>query len=56
MEKLVGVKELADFLGVDKSWVYEKSRRGLIPVIKAGKYNRYNKQEVLDSLREKGEL
>ena len=56
MEKLVGVEELAEFLGVDKSWVYEKSRLGLLKVVKVGKYNRYNKQEVLDALKEKGDL
>lgn len=61
LEKIQGVKnnslidsdELASYLKVPKSWVYEKTRdrsKGSIPRIMVGKYVRFNIQDVLEWL------
>lgn len=44
----VGVSELADFLGVDKSWVYGRMR--ILPHFKAGKHTRFVLKDVLTAL------
>ncbi len=45
--KPLGVAELADFLGVEKSWVY--GRRDL-PFFMAGKHKRFMVKDVLNAL------
>jgi len=58
-ERLVGVKELADFLGVAPSWLYSRTRiKGpdAIPHLKVGKYVKFKTSErgpveVMDWLR-----
>ncbi|WP_224962444.1 helix-turn-helix domain-containing protein [Geomonas subterranea] len=45
--KPLGVAELADFLGVEKSWVY--GRRDL-PFFMAGKHKRFMVKDVLEAL------
>jgi len=48
IQKPVGVEGLADFLGVEPSWVYGKRD---LPHFKAGKHKRFMINEVLDFLR-----
>lgn len=49
--KPLGVTELADFLGVEPSWVY--GRRDL-PYFKAGKHKRFMINDVLCALGHRG--
>ena len=42
--------ELAQELRVPKSWVYSRSRRDAIPMVRVGKYVRFRKSDVLASL------
>lgn len=49
-EPFVTVEEVAELLGVKRSWVYEKSAAGLIPCIKIGRYNRYRVSDVIEAL------
>jgi len=42
--------ELAERLGVIKSHIYHLTSIGRIPVIKVGKYSRYDYEEVLKAL------
>jgi excisionase family DNA binding protein len=46
MKKLLTVAQLAEWLQVPKSWVYEKSRTGGIPSIKLGGHLRFDSAEV----------
>ena len=57
MEEKVGTElglltpdELAQELRVPKSWVYSRSRRDAIPMVRVGKYVRFRKSDVLESL------
>ena len=53
-DELATVTEIAEFLQLPKSWVYERTRRrGIerIPHFKLGKYLRFSKLEVLDWIR-----
>lgn len=50
-EKLLGIDELSQFLGVPKSWIYERTRKGEIPHIKLGRYLRFNTQEIREWLK-----
>ena len=43
---LLTVQELAAWLKVPKSWVYDRTRNGRIPCVKMGKYVRFNKEEI----------
>ena len=57
--KLVGVNELAEALSVPISWVYSRTRikgDGQIPTIRCGKYVRFDIDEVMDWLQDKGEV
>jgi len=57
-DKLLGVKELADILGVKKSWIYQRSRLkgpGTIPRLKLGKYLRFRLDEVMEWIRAQNE-
>jgi hypothetical protein len=57
-QKLVGVNELAEALSVPISWVYSRTRikgDGQIPIIRCGKYVRFDIDEVMDWLQKKGE-
>ena len=42
------VQETADFLRVPKSWVYERTRMGGIPVRKIGRHVRIPRDELVD--------
>ena len=50
---LITVDELARYLQVDKSWIYSRTRVAKqigFPVVRVGKYLRFNKQRVLEWL------
>jgi excisionase family DNA binding protein len=43
---LLTADQVATLLGVPKSWVYEQSRRGLIPTVTLGRYRRYRAEAI----------
>ena len=45
-ERLLTAAEVADLLGVPKTWVYEQSRAGRIPTVTLGRYRRYRRQAI----------
>jgi len=53
---LLSVAEMAKILNVPKSWLYQRTRFGqsAIPHIKMGKYVRFNSEEVISFLKNKG--
>ncbi len=58
-ENLIGVNELAEFLGVPKSRIYSRSRETgpeTIPRLHVGKYVKFQLPEVMDWLKEKNEV
>jgi excisionase family DNA binding protein len=44
--RLLTAAEVAAMLGVPKSWVYEQSRRGLIPTVSLGRYRRFREEAI----------
>jgi excisionase family DNA binding protein len=52
---LLTAAQVADLLGVPTSWVYEQSRRGLIPTVTLGHYRRY-RQEAIEAWIEELEV
>ncbi len=52
-EPLLSVEELAAKLKIERSWIYDKTRRGEIPMLRVGKYCRFRLSEVLDWLDKK---
>ena len=44
--RLLTADEVAAMLGVSKDWVWEQSRRGVIPTITLGRFRRYRKEAV----------
>ena len=45
-------------LGVPKSWVYEQSRRGLIPTVALGRYRRFREEAIarmIEQLERRGD-
>ncbi len=56
-ERLLNIDELALFLNVQKSWLYGQTRlakRTGFPVVKVGKYCRFDLEAVLSWLNEQG--
>jgi excisionase family DNA binding protein len=51
-DRLLTAKELAYHLGVSESWVYRAALRGEIPVVKVGKYRRFDYDAVREALAE----
>lgn len=49
---ILSVEELAEFLKVPRSWIYERTRTNRIPRYKMGKYVRFNLADILDWLDE----
>jgi excisionase family DNA binding protein len=45
-EPLMTASQVAERLGVPKSWVYEKSALGVIPSIKVGVYRRFRWSQI----------
>lgn len=43
---LLSAKDVAAMLGVPTSWVYEQSRKGLIPTVELGRYRRFRLEVV----------
>jgi excisionase family DNA binding protein len=43
---LMNAGEVAELLGVPRSWVYEQSRRGRIPTVSLGRYRRYRREAI----------
>ena len=43
---LLTAAQVAQLLGVPVSWVYEQSRRGLIPTVTLGRYRRYRLEAI----------
>lgn len=52
-KKLLTVGELAEFLRVPKSWVYDRTYRDKIPHIKLGKLLRFDLEKIEEWLKEK---
>ncbi len=50
---LVDVAELAKYLNVKKSWIYERTRKNEIPHVRVGKYVRFDPGEVIQFLESK---
>ena len=44
--RLLTAQEVADRLGVPKTWVYEQSRKGTIPTVTLGHYRRYRVEAI----------
>lgn len=44
--RLLTADEVASLLGVSKEWVWDQSRRGLIPTITLGRFRRYRQEAV----------
>ena len=53
IERLIDVRELADYLHTPVGWVYRQSEQGVLKsvVIKCGKYNRYRLADVIAVLQ-----
>jgi excisionase family DNA binding protein len=45
---LLTAAQVANLLGVPKSWVYEQSRRGRIPTVTLGRYRRYRAEAIAE--------
>lgn len=45
-EGFVGIDEAAQFLGVKRSWLYEKVRLGRVPSHKVGAFRRFKLSEL----------
>jgi excisionase family DNA binding protein len=43
---LMDAAEVAELLCVPKPWVYEQSRKGLIPTVELGRYRRYRREAI----------
>jgi excisionase family DNA binding protein len=43
---LLTADQVAQMLGVPKSWVYEQSRNGHIPTVTLGRYRRYRAEAI----------
>jgi excisionase family DNA binding protein len=55
--KLITPEELADWLKVPLSWIYDRTRKsgpGKLPFYRVGKYLRFSIAEIEDYLRIKG--
>jgi excisionase family DNA binding protein len=50
---LMDVQDVAEYLGVKISWVYDKTRRKEIPHAKVGKHLRFRKSAIDDWLTQK---
>jgi excisionase family DNA binding protein len=46
VEKLIGVKEIADRTGLEVSWIYAQAAAKKIPYLKCGKYLRFRWSEI----------
>ncbi|HWV85038.1 MAG TPA: helix-turn-helix domain-containing protein [Capillimicrobium sp.] len=44
---MLDAQDVADLLGVPKTWVYAQTRRGTIPSVKLGRYSRYRREAIV---------
>lgn len=51
LERLIGVKELAEILGIPRSSIWRACREGFLPHYRYGRLIRFRLQEVLLSLK-----
>jgi excisionase family DNA binding protein len=49
--RLLKADELAERLGVPKSWVYAETRAGRLPCVPLGRYRRYRVEAVDEWIR-----
>lgn len=49
-DRLLTANEVADLLAVRVSWVRETTRAGRMPVVRLGRYSRYDRADVLEWL------
>ena len=47
MNKLLTPHEIAEYLGVQPSTIYQWTHEGFIPHVKIGKFVRFNEKEVM---------
>jgi excisionase family DNA binding protein len=45
-DALLTAPEVAQMLGVPRTWVYEQSRAGRIPTVTLGRYRRYREEAI----------
>ncbi|HEY6638602.1 MAG TPA: helix-turn-helix domain-containing protein [Solirubrobacterales bacterium] len=45
-DRLLDADQVAQILGVPKSWVYAASRKGELPTVTLGRYRRYRREAV----------
>ena len=46
-DQLLSAAEVAEMIGMTKDYVYDLSRRGLIPTITFGRHRRYRRESVV---------
>ncbi|NUM58137.1 MAG: helix-turn-helix domain-containing protein [Bdellovibrionaceae bacterium] len=46
MEQYLNIDQVAEFLQLPKSWIYERTRNNTIPHYKMGKYLRFKKSDL----------
>jgi len=46
-DRLLDARELAELLSVPESWVRDHARNGHLPVIRLGRYTRFDRADVL---------
>jgi excisionase family DNA binding protein len=51
---LLTIEELCNKLNLNKSWIYQRTRNGMIPCIRFGKYLRFRLDDVVEYF-EKGD-
>lgn len=44
--RLMDAAEVAELLGVPKTWIYEMSRKGEIPTVTLGRYRRFRREAI----------
>ena len=44
--RLLTAEDVAAMLGVPKTWIYEQSRKGLIPTVTLGRYRRFRREAI----------
>ncbi len=49
-EQLLTLAEVADRLSVGKTWLYQRTKKNEIPVIRVGRFCRFRWSEILDWL------
>jgi excisionase family DNA binding protein len=53
VSRLLTAEEVADMLGVPKTWVYEQARRGRIPTVELGRYRRFRREAIEEWIRDR---